>query len=265
MSTVKVVTASVAALALAVMSIPVVNAQNDSDAQGSGADTGSLPISGLSSGSLEEGALSGATGAGSQVDGAGDAAGEGAGSAGGLGSQGSDEGSLSGLVPENDLMCELPGLGGSVAKFYPLLGISGVPNSVIDLVTTALDSFPNLLELVAGEGAGAALLWQTGSLNEGLCTSIFGGQMVMPPETVYVDEDGQPVSTVTGTPAPGAGSSGSAGSASSESSETTGAATSEQDSEQDSEGTDSGGVDSGDTVSGNAPSTTVLSTTVPVP
>lgn len=205
MSTRKVVTASVAALALAVMSAPVVTAQEDGAAQGS------LPISGLTGGSLEGVTLSGASLGSSEAEGDGDPAGEGAGAAGSSESLGSHGDSLSALVPENDKMCELPGLGGSVAKFYPLFGISGVPTGVIDLVTTALDSFPNLLELVAGEGAGAALLWEAGSLSGGLCTSIFGGEMVMPPETVYVDPDGQPTSTVTGTPAPGAGSSGSGG------------------------------------------------------
>lgn len=214
MSARKVITASAAALALVVMSVPVVNAQNDAP------ETGSLPLGGVFGGSLEEGSLSGD----SSGDAAGGSAGDGeddseegaSGSAGSLEALGSEGDGLSGPGPQSEEICELPGLGGSVAKFYPLFGVAGVPTGVIDIVTTALDTFPNLLELVAGEGAGAALLWQAGSLNEGLCTSIFGGEMVMPPETVYVDEDGQPVSTVTGTPAPGAGSSGSGGSAGSE-------------------------------------------------
>lgn len=225
MSTRKVVTASVAALALAVMSVPVVNAQ--SDAPGSG----SLPSSGLFGGSIGEGSLAGASVGSSVGEGEDDSAENGSGSAVSLESLGSEGDSLSGLVPESDEICDLPGLGGSVAKFYPLFGITGVPTGVINIVTTALDTFPNLLELVAGEEAGAALLWETGSLNEGLCTSIFGGEMVMPPETVYVDEDGVPVSTATGTPAPGAGSSGfggSGGSAASGSSETSDVTSSEQ-------------------------------------
>lgn len=205
MSARKVIAASAAALALVVMSVPVVNAQDDAP------ESGSLPLGGLVGGSLEDGSLSG--------------------SAGSLESMGSEGDGLSGLGPQGEQICELPGLGGSVAKFYPLFGITGVPTGVIDIVTTALDTFPNLLELVAGQGAGAALLWQTGSLNEALCTTIFGGGMVMPPETVYVDEDGQPVSTVTGTPAPGAGSSSSGGSAVSETAEASNVASSEREPE----------------------------------
>lgn len=173
MSARKVIAASATAFAVAVMSVPVVNAQDATGAGGSGL----LPLEGLLGGSVE--------------------------------SSGSDTGSLDGLVPESGEICELPSLGGSVAKFYPLFGIEGVPVGVLDIVTTALDSFPNLLELVAGEGAGASLLAETGSLDEGLCTAVFGGEMVMPPETVYVDEDGNPVSTVTATVEPWGGSSGS--------------------------------------------------------
>lgn len=170
MSARKVIAASAAALALAVASVPVGNAQV------APSGSGLLPLEGLVGGSL--------------------------------GSAGSDADSLEGLVPQEEI-CQLPRLGGSVAKFYPLFGIEGIPTGVIDIVTTALDSFPNLLELVAGEGAGASLLAEVGSLNEGLCTSIFGGEMVMPPETVYVDEEGAPVSTVTATVEPWTGSSGS--------------------------------------------------------
>lgn len=254
MSTRKAVTASVAALACAAMSVPVANAQ------GAGAESGSLPVGGLFGGSLEGGSLPGVSSGISEGGGAGDPVAEGAGSVGSHETLGSDGDSLSTLVPENEMMCELPELGGSVAKFYPLLGISGVPTGVIDLVTTALDSFPNLLELVAGEGAGAALLWQTGSLSEGLCTSIFGGEMVMPPETVYVDPDGQPTSTVTGTPAPGAGSSGSGGPVASGSPEVSAGTTSGGVSE-------SAGASRGPEVSGaDAPeSEAAPSTTVPVP
>lgn len=164
MSVRKVVTASVAALALAAASSPIVNAQEE------GPGSGALSSEGLVSGSLES-----------------------------VGSEGDE---TSSVIPETGEVCDLPGLGGSVAKFYPLFGITGIPTSMINLVTGALDSFPNLLELVAGEGAGEALLGQAGSLNEGLCTAIFGGDMVMPPVTVIVDGDGNPVTTVTGTIAP---------------------------------------------------------------
>lgn len=164
MSVRRVVTASVAALALAAVSVPMVNAQDG------GVGTGALSVEGLGVGSLDGGSLAGPV---PQSD--------------------------SDLVPETDEVCELPDLGGSVAKFYPLFGISGIPAGVINLVTDALDSFPNLIEIVAGEGAGPALLGQTGSMNGALCTSIFGGEMVMPPVTVIVDGDGTPVTTVTGT------------------------------------------------------------------
>lgn len=244
MSARKVIAASAAALALVVMSVPVVNAQDDAP------ESGSLPLGGLFGGSLDEGSLSGDPLGGSGGEAEGEPEG-GSGSAGGLDAIGSEGDSLSGSGHQGEKICELPGLGGSVAKFYPLFGIAGVPTGVIDIVTTALDSFPNLLELVAGEGAGAALLWQTGSLNEGLCTSIFGGEMVMPPETVYVDEDGQPVSTVTGTPAPGAGSSGSGGSSAAESEGASAASSSEPES-------DSSALD-------EAGTKVAPSTTVPVP
>lgn len=195
MSVRKVVTASVAALALAAAASPVVNAQDEAGG------TGALSVEGLGGGSLAEGSLSGLS-----ADGPGSAEGSGGSSEGAGSADGSTEGSLgsageelSSIVPESDEVCDLPDLGGSVAKFYPLFGLTGIPTSVITLVTDALDSFPNLLDLVAGEGAGTVLLGQTGSLNGALCTSIFGGEMVMPPVTVIVDGDGNPITTVTGT------------------------------------------------------------------
>lgn len=118
----------------------------------------------------------------------------------GLGGAGSDL-----LVPESDEVCELPGLGGSVAKFAPLLGVEDVPDGVMDLVTSGLDSAPNVLDMLAGSGGGAALLVRTGSLGGPLCESIFGGEMVLPPITVIVDEDGVPVTTETGAPGAGGG------------------------------------------------------------
>lgn len=161
MLTRKVFTASAAAAALVALSVPPVNAQDDGLATGD-SESGSLPLGSIGSGS--------------------------------------DEGtSLGDLTPESDEVCELPGLGGSVAKFYPLFGIEGVPTGVLDLITSALDSFPNLLDVVTGEGGGTALIGEAGSLSEGLCTSIFGGEMVLPPVTVIVDGDGAPVTTVTGT------------------------------------------------------------------
>ena len=209
MFTRKVVTVSAAAFALVALSVPVVNAQGDAAAP-DGAGAGSIPL-----GSLESAGL----GAGSLADGSADVVGDddegddgatggdGSGSAG-SGSLGSLEGvtgedsSIGDLTPETDAVCELPALGGSVAKFYPLFGIDGVPTGVIDLVTSALDSFPNLLDVVAGEGGGTASLEQTGSFAEGLCGTFLGGEMVLPPVTVIVDGDGNPVSTVTGTTTP---------------------------------------------------------------
>lgn len=247
MSTRKVVTASVAVFALAVMPVPIAGAQDDAPT------SGSLPAGGLFGGSVQDGSLADASvgGSGGEEEGEEDPVEGGSGSAGDLGSTDSEGGGLSGLVPERDEICELPGLGGSVAKFYPLFGITGVPTGVIDIVTSALDSFPNLLDVVAGEGAGPALLWETGSLSDGLCTSIFGGEMVALPETVYVDEDGNPVSTATSTPAPGAGSSGSDGPATSGSSGTSDVTSSEE------------GAEVSDTEEGAAKK--VLTTTVPVP
>lgn len=186
MFTRKVVTVSAAAFALVALSVPVVNAQGDAAAPG-GAGAGIIPL-----GSLESAGL----GAGSLADGSADVDGD--------DDEGDDGGgsSVGDLTPETDAVCELPGLGGSVAKFYPLFGIDGVPTGVIDLVTTALDSFPNLLDVVAGEGGGTASLAQTGSFAEGLCGTFLGGEMVLPPVTVIVDADGNPVSTVTGTTTP---------------------------------------------------------------
>lgn len=241
MSARKVLVATAAALALAGSSVPVVNAQDD-------AGSGSLPISGLVGRHLEDGSVSGFSAGGTEGGGGEDAAVEDSGSALGADSTGSDESRLSELVPESEEICELPGLGGSVAKFYPLFGLTGVPTAVIDLVTTVLDTFPNLIELVGGEGAGAQLLSRTGSLNEGLCTAVLGGDMVLPPVTVIVDEDGAAVSTTTGTVNPDAGSSGSGGSLGTGAGETSGASAAPET------------VDADATASGSA-----LSTTVPVP
>lgn len=193
----KVVTASAAALALAALAVPVVSAQ------GGGSDSGSLPVEGLLGGSLAGGSLA-VDSAGEPdpdtEDGPGQSDGDPAlgGGSGSAGSGGGDS-SLPDLAPEDGAVCDLPELGGSVAKFYPLFGIDGIPAGVFDIVTSALDTFPNLLDIVAGEGSGTEILGRTGSLDEGLCKTIFGGQMVMPPVTVIVDGDGQPVTTVTGT------------------------------------------------------------------
>lgn len=203
MSARKVVIASAAALALAGASVPVVNA-------GEGAGAGSLPISGLFGGGSEGGSLSDGSSDGGSGGGVGSAAG--ASGAPGSGGSGSDASSLSGLIPESGEICDLPELGGSIAKFYPLFGLSGIPTIAIDFVTGILDIFPNLIEIVAGEGAGAQLVAEAGSLDGSLCTLVFGGRMVPPPETVIVDPEGQPVSTVTGTVEPGSGSSGPLGS-----------------------------------------------------
>lgn len=228
MSVRQVVTASVAALALAAAAAPVVNAQDEV------ADTGALSVEGLGGGSLEWGSL------GSE----------------GEGSLGSEGEGLSSVVPETGEVCDLPDLGGSVAKFYPLFGLTGIPTSVIAMVTDALDSFPNLLDLVAGEGAGTVLLGQTGSLNGVLCSSIFGGEMVMPPVTVIVDQDGNPVTTVTGTIA-----------AKPAQATSTSTAVSSQQSDDASTTVDSAvdGAEVGDTVGDEAEAEAPLPTTVPVP
>ena len=192
----KVVAGSAAAFALVALSVPAVNAQSGESgvsSEGSGIlDAGSLKGGSLEDGSLEDGSLSGGgAGGGSGEDGS-----TGSGS---LDAGSAQDSSVGALVLEPEGVCELPDLGGSVAKFYPLFGISGIPSSVIDLVTSALGSFPNLLDVVAGEDGGAALVGGTGSLADPLCTSIFGGEMVMPPVTVIVDESGAPYTTVTGT------------------------------------------------------------------
>src|SRR5690625_110635 len=178
-----VATASAAALALVALSVPVGHAQTgDRDPVADAGNGQSLGSAG--SGSL--GSLGGDPGGS-------DASGGSGGEAGG------DEAGSADLAPTGDEVCLRPSLGGSVAKFYPLLGIDGVPTGVIDVVTSALDSFPNLFDVIAGEGGGAAVLAQTGSLDEGLCDTIFGGEMVLPPITVIVDDEGTPVTTVTGT------------------------------------------------------------------
>lgn len=197
----KAVTVSAAALAVVALSIPVVNAQ-DGDAGTSVPEVGSLESGSLESGSLESGSLGGGSlgGRGPGGGASGDGGNEGAGGeSGSLDSASADESSLGDLVPTPEAACELPDLGGSVAKFYPLFGISGIPSGVLDIVTSALGSFPNVLDMVAGQGGGAALIDDTGSLAAPLCTSIFGGELVLPPVTVVVDEDGNPVTTVTGT------------------------------------------------------------------
>lgn len=219
MSTRRVVTASAAALMAVALSVPIVSAQAG-DAGSPGSATGSLDAGSLMGAGSESGSLPGGSGEGSGGDGdtgsAGSAgSGEGGSSDGSAGDEGSldtssaDDTSVGDLVPESEARCELPDLGGSVAKFYPLFGISGVPTAVLDFVTSALGSFPNLLDVVAGPGGGANLVGQTGSLTEPLCTSVFGGQMALPPVTVIVDGDGNPVTTVTGTVAPGGTGTGS--------------------------------------------------------
>lgn len=151
-------------------------------------------------GSLDDGSLEGGSAGETGAEGSGGNAGSDDG--GSLDSESAEDSSLGDLVPESDETCELPDLGGSVAKFYPLFGISGVPSGVVDLVTSALGSFPNLLDVVAGPGGGAALVGQAGSLTGPLCSSIFGGEMVPPPVTVIVDTDGNLLTTVTGTTTP---------------------------------------------------------------
>ncbi|MET3862120.1 hypothetical protein ABIE38_003056 [Dietzia sp. 2505] len=218
MSTRRVVTASAAALIAAALSVPIVSAQVGDDGP-SGSATGSLDAGSLMGGG-ESGSLPGGSGEGSGGDtGSSGAAGSreagssdgSAGDEGSLDTSSADDTSVGDLVPESEARCELPDLGGSVAKFYPLFGISGVPTAVLDFVTSALGTFPNLLDVVAGPGGGANLVGQTGSLTEPLCTSVFGGEMVLPPVTVIVDGDGNPVTTVTGTVAPGGTGTGSIG------------------------------------------------------
>ncbi|MFN3600767.1 MAG: hypothetical protein ACK4UY_05195 [Dietzia sp.] len=214
MSTRRVVSASAAALMAVALSVPIVNAQAG-DSGSASSELGSLDAGSLLGGSLEGGSLPGGSGAGDGETGSSDAGGSADGSSGeegSLDSESTEDTSVGDLVPESEATCELPDLGGSVAKFYPLFGISGVPTAVLDFVTSALGTFPNLLDVVAGPGGGANLVGQTGSLTEPLCTSVFGGQMALPPVTVIVDGDGNPVTTVTGTVAPGDTGSGSSGS-----------------------------------------------------
>lgn len=138
------------------------------------ADSGSLAGGSLESGSLESGSLEG--------------------------------GSAEGLMPKQDAnkYCELPGLGGSVSKIYPLLGVTGVPSIVVTLVTGALDAFPNALEMLGAEG----YLPQLGSLEGPLCSTLLGGKMVASTTstpaptatatvTVVLDADGNPTTTVS--------------------------------------------------------------------
>ena len=194
-------TVSASALALIVFSAPVVHAQIDGAESGAGSsDLGSVDAGSLLGGSLDDGSLEGGSAGETGAEGSGGNAGSDDG--GSLDSESAEDSSLGDLVPESDETCELPDLGGSVAKFYPLFGISGVPSGVVDLVTSALGSFPNLLDVVAGPGGGAALVGQAGSLTAPLCSSIFGGEMVPPPVTVIVDTDGNLLTTVTGTTTP---------------------------------------------------------------
>lgn len=243
MFTRKVVTVSAAAIAAVALSVPLVQAQ-DSGLEARSVEAGSLDAGSLVSGDGPGGSLASASG-------------EGGGSAGSLtsasgedgGSAGSDDSSLAGLVPTTApaASCELPDLGGSVAKFYPLFGLTDLPSGVMDMITSALSSFPNVLDMVVGDGS--ALLSQTGSLTDPLCTSIFGGEMRQPPVTVIVDGDGNPATTVAGTVAAGAKAAAKAGTSTS---------------------TLSGSSSAADTSGEGSPSqeeasTAALSTTVPVP
>lgn len=174
------VSVSAAALvAAAALAVPTVHAQAGGGEAGGG--TGSLSPDSLSAdGSLGDGGSLGAD---------------------------PESGSLPGLASDaaTDVACDLPELGGSVAKFYPLLGISGIPSAVVTLAASVLDAFPNLLDVVAGEGGGAALVGRTGSLSGPLCTTVLGGRLttaVTPVEvTVVVDRDGNPLTTIGGAPA----------------------------------------------------------------
>ena len=198
----KVVTASAATVTLLALAVPVVNAQ------GEGPGSGSAGSGVLDGGSLEGGSLEGSLSDGSESGGSAEGSSEEDGSSG---SGSLDSGSLdSGRReapnrtdpdPDPAAPCELPDLGGSVAKFYPLFGISGIPTAVINLVTSALGSFPNLLDVVAGEGGGAALLGDTGSFAGPLCTSILRGGMILPPLTGRLAPAGCPTGPLRG-PAP---------------------------------------------------------------
>ncbi|PAY23192.1 hypothetical protein CEY15_09030 [Dietzia natronolimnaea] len=205
MSARRVVTASAAALMAVALSVPIVSAQAGGDGP-DGSATGSLDLGSLIGGSGDSGSLPGGSGEGSGSGSVDDGS---VGEEGSLDTDSAEDTSVGDLAPESEATCQLPDLGGSVAKFYPLFGISGVPTAVLDFVTSALGGFPNLLDVVAGPGGGATLVGQTGSLTEPLCTAVFGGEMVLPPVTVIVDGNGNPVTTVTGTVAPnGTGSSG---------------------------------------------------------
>ncbi|MDV6298435.1 hypothetical protein R3P82_04865 [Dietzia maris] len=276
MFTRKVVTAAAAALALVTLSVPVVNAQDDGALPGE-TTSGSISLGSLEGGDPDASSLAGGSGEASDdatddASGADGADGEGAdaGSLGGgslgslesgsLDSASGDDTSVGDLVPETDAACELPALGGSVAKFSPLLGIDGVPTGVMDLITSALDSFPNLLDMVAGEGRGSALVGEAGSLSEGLCTLVFGGEMVPPPVTVIVDGDGNPVSTVTGTATASSTTSSPATTTTSVDDAGTGTSISASD-DASTDGANRDGVDSDDADAGEA----ALATSVPVP
>lgn len=76
-------------------------------------------------------------------------------------------------TPGVEKHCDLPNLGGSVAKVYPLLGITGIPSIIVTLATGALDSFPNALEMLGVDGQ----LTQLGSLEGPMCGTVFGGSM----------------------------------------------------------------------------------------
>ncbi|MDN4506480.1 hypothetical protein [Dietzia maris] len=277
MFTRKVVTASAAALALVALSVPVVNAQ-DGDTLSDEAASGSISLGSLEGGDPDAASLAGGSGGASGdasgedgTDGEGaDAGSLGGGSLGSLESGNLDSGSLDSgsgddtsvgdLVPETDAACELPALGGSVAKFSPLLGIDGVPTGVMDLITSALDSFPNLLDVVAGEGRGSALVGEAGSLSEGLCTLVFGGEMVPPPVTVIVDGDGNPVGTVTGTATASSTTSSPATTTTSVDDAGTGTSIAASD-DASTDGANRDGVNSDDADAGEA----ALATSVPVP
>lgn len=124
---------------------------------------------------------------------------------GSMDSGSTEGGSVEGLTPKLDSTkyCELPGLGGSLSKIYPLLGITGVPPIVVTLVTGALDAFPNALEILGLDG----YLGELGSLEGPLCGTVLGGKMTSsstaptpPPATstvtVVIDANGNPTTTV---------------------------------------------------------------------
>ena len=172
-------------VAITAASLVVVGGAGTAVAQGTetapatpAATSGSLDSGSLDSGSLDSGSLdSGST----------------------------EGGSVEGLTPKLDSTkyCELPGLGGSLSKIYPLLGITGVPPIVVTLVTGALDAFPNALEILGLDG----YLGELGSLEGPLCGTVLGGKMTSsstaptpPPATstvtVVIDANGNPTTTV---------------------------------------------------------------------